>query len=140
MSLILRPWTPPASLTRLNTASIPALMLTPQLATAPVRSRPAPTVTSLSVTPSSARPAPGAPRTRRPARTASIARFTRRVMRLLPSARPGPWLSLSQIRAAHVVVARQLPAVAGQGNGPRLQDVPVVGDGERLVGVLLDEE
>src|SRR5919198_544886 len=89
MSLILRPWTPPASLTRLKTASIPALMLTPQFATAPVRSTPAPTTISFSVTPVSAQAGRLLPTISAPMRTASTApllrnRFIPTLLRIVP--------------------------------------------------------
>src|SRR5881409_1872735 len=127
---------PPASLTRLNRASMPALMFTPQFATAPVRSSPAPTTTSLSVTPSSARTGPLAKRTRRPTST---------LMSTAPPRSPfmAPLLSyrssMPEIRPAHAVVAQELLTVPGEGDRARLEDVAVVRDGQGLVGVLLDE-
>src|ERR671925_586197 len=135
MSFIFRPWTPPASLTRLKTASMPALMLTPQFATAPVRSMPAPITTSLSVTPSSAQAAPPPRRTRSPTSASSF----------FMASSPFTWVvsrgsSLAEVRATHAVVFQQLPAVAGERDRPRLEHVAVVGDGEGLVGVLLDQQ
>src|SRR2546428_5257636 len=128
---------PPASLTRLNMASMPALMFTPQFATAPVRSSPAPTTTSLSVTPSSARTVQLDKSTRRPTST---------LMSTAPPRSPfmAPLLScrssMPEIRPAHAVVAQELLTVPGEGDRSRLEDVAVVRDGQGLVGILLDEQ
>src|SRR5207245_9308102 len=116
---------------------MPALMFTPPSATAPVRSSPAPTTTSLSVTPSSARTGPLAKRTRRPTST---------LMSTAPPRSPfmAPLLSyrssMPEIRPAHAVVAQELLTVPGEGDRARLEDVAVVRDGQGLVGVLLDEQ
>src|SRR6266705_5594450 len=95
---------PPASFTRLKTASIPALILTPQLATAPVRSRPAPMSTSLSVTPSSAQGGTPALRTRRPTRVARAPVLPRKRF-IRPSLCVSP---LPEVQATHVVVSQEL--------------------------------
>src|SRR5882672_2855862 len=128
---------PPASFTRLNTASIPALILTPQLATAPVRSSPAPRITSLSVTPSSPRAGTLPPRTRRPTRADRAPKPPRSLFMesLLSCA-----LLMPEVRSANVVVPQELPTVSCQRDRSGLQHVTVVGDGQGLVGVLLDEQ
>src|SRR5262245_47639276 len=117
---------------------MPALMLTPQLATAPVRSRPAPRTTSLSVTPSSARAEAAPIRARRPTRATRIfARFMGSSFRVRRRSRV---LSVPEIRPTHVVVPQELPTVPLERDRPRLQDVAIVGDGQGLVRVLLHEQ
>src|SRR6185369_15712222 len=115
---------------RLNMASMPALMFTPQLATAPVRSRPAPMTTSWSVTASSARTGP------LPSRTMSVSAAVIHFMASLLSRGS----SMSEVRPAHAVVAQELLAVAGERDRSRLEHVAVVGDRQRLVGVLLHQQ
>src|SRR5580765_8517503 len=117
---------------------MPALMLTPQLATAPVRSRPAPMTTSLSVTPSSARMGAPAIRVRRPTRAARI-----RERFMGPSSRVrrrSCALPMPEIRPTRVVVSQELSTVPLERDRPGLQHVAVVRDGQRLVGILLDEQ
>src|SRR5262245_7158543 len=138
MRRIFRPCTPPAALMRLNIASMPALMFTPQFATAPVRSRPAPMTTSLSVTPSSARTGLLPSRTRTP--TSATRTVALLLLSLLMASSPFSWSSLPEVRPAHAVVAQQLLAVAGERDRPRFEHVAVVGDRQRLVGVLLDQQ
>src|SRR5678816_2445255 len=129
---------PPASFTRLKTDSMPALMLTPQLATAPARSRPAPMSTSLSVTPSSAQMGAPGLRVRRPTRAARIReRFMGPSFRVR---RRSCVLPMPEIRPTHVVVSQELSTVTLERDRPGLQHVAVVGDGQRLVGILLDEQ
>src|SRR5215475_1237564 len=116
---------------------MPALMLTPQFATAPVRSMPAPTTTSLSVTPSSAPTGPLPARTRRPT---SAPRRAVPTPSLFMAIAPFVWSSLPEIGPSHAVVAEQPLTVAGEGDGAGLQHVAVVRDRQGLVGVLLDEQ
>src|SRR5262245_7398414 len=135
---------PPASFTRLKTASMPDLMLTPQLATAPVRSRPAPMTTSLSVTPSSAHVAATPLRTRRPASVARAPRCER--TRLMGSSfvvrcpARASCVALPEVRPPHMVVLQEAPTVPVERDRARLQHVAVVCHGQGLVRVLLDEQ
>jgi hypothetical protein len=47
---------------------------------------------------------------------------------------------MPQIESTDMVIMQQCMAVTGESDLTGLQDVPIVGDGQRLIGVLLDEQ